>query len=105
MSQKVTHGEFMKYKFDGIKLKMGSKTIANVRGSKICKSTGTQAICNIRGDKVCEGTGTKAVFNLRGDKICEKTGARKICSLDDVNDYIEGPGGLIKAAMWFFFIR
>ncbi|MFT6067887.1 MAG: hypothetical protein ACJAT2_003642 [Bacteriovoracaceae bacterium] len=92
-------------KFDGSRLKEGSRTVANVRGEKICKSSGSATIFNIRGDKICEGSGSKTLFNVRGDKICEGSGSKKIATMKDVDKAISGPGKLIKAALWLCFVR
>ena len=93
------------YKFDGVKLKFNGKTVANVRGDKVCKDSGATALANIRGTKVCERTGSKTLFNVRGDKICEGTSSKKIADMDDVRDAIDGPGGITLAALWYCFIK
>ena len=95
----------MGYKFDGTKLKDGSRTIANVRGNKICEGTGMKTLLNIRDDKVCEGTGVKTLFNIRNDKLCTGTGMSKFADMDDVRDDIDGPGGITLAALWYYFKR
>ncbi|MFM1831751.1 MAG: hypothetical protein RLZZ461_67 [Planctomycetota bacterium] len=82
-----------KLKFDGERLKDGSKTIANVRDDRIRKGTGTSVLCNIRGDTVREGTGTKVIFNMRGDDLRLGTSTSRIATMKDVDGAIEGPGG------------
>ena len=94
-----------RYKFDGRVLKHGGSTIANVRSDKVCGGSGSSAVCNIRGDKICEGSGSSAAFNVRGDKICQGSGSSRIATIDDVDDDIEGPGHIVKAALWLYFVR
>ena len=95
----------MGYKFDGTKLKDGSRTIANVRGKKICEGVGSKTLLNIRNDKVCEGVGSKTLFNMRNDHLCKGVGSSKFADMDDVRDDIEGPGGITLAALWYYFKR
>ncbi|WP_127716744.1 hypothetical protein [Halobacteriovorax sp. HLS] len=94
-----------KLKFDGTKLKDGGRTIANVSGDRIREGTGSRTVLNISGDKVREGTGSRTLFNVSGDKIREGTGSRKIADMDDVDKSIDGPGKVVKAALWFYFVR
>ncbi|WP_412463315.1 hypothetical protein [Halobacteriovorax sp. RT-2-6] len=54
-----------KLKFDGVKLKNGSRTIANVSGDKIRVGTGSRTVLIISGDKVREGTGSRTLFNVK----------------------------------------
>jgi hypothetical protein len=93
------------YKFDGQQLKYRSKTIANTRGDNICEGSGTSVVCNLRGDNICKGRGTTVEFNLRGDKICKGRGTSKIADLDDAEDAIDGPGRVVLAALWLYFVR
>ncbi len=92
-------------KFDGVRLKDGGSTIANVRGDKICSGSGSSVACNVRGDKICEGSGSSTAFNVRGDNICEGSGSSRIATMKDVDKAISGPGHVIKAALWVWFVR
>jgi hypothetical protein len=94
-----------KLKFDGERLKDGSKTIANPRDDRLRKGTGTSVLCNIRGDTVREGTGTEVIFDMRGDDLRLGTSTSRIGTMKDVDGAIEGPGGITKAALWFWFVR
>lgn len=95
-------------KFDGSKLKDGSKTVANVRRDKIYDGTGnSKCLVNIRNDKIYEGTGnSKCIANLRRDKLYEGSGNSKtIATMKDIDKAIDGPGGLTKAALWVAKVR
>jgi hypothetical protein len=94
-----------KLKFDGTKLKDGGRLIATVRGDKICAKTSYTAEVTIRKDAICEKTGYKKLATLRKNDLCQGTGYSKLISLDDIDDEIEGPGGITKAALWFCFVR
>ncbi|MGD9548130.1 MAG: hypothetical protein AB7V45_11390 [Candidatus Krumholzibacteriia bacterium] len=93
------------YKFDGTNLKRGGSTVANVRGDKICSGSGSSATCNIRGDKICSGSGSSVAFNVSGNDIRKGSGSSKIASMKDVDGAIDGPGHVVKAALWLFFVR
>ena len=93
------------YKFDGTRLKLGSSTIANVRGDSICKGSGSNKVANIRGDKICKGSGSNVEFNVRGDNICQGSGSNRIARMRDIDDDIDGPGHIVKAALWLYFVR
>ena len=88
------------YKFDGRYLKEGGKTIANVKGDKIRKGTSTNVIGNIKGDMIRKGSGTTPLFNLRGDNIRRGSGTTKLATMKDVDKAIDGPGKIVKAALW-----
>jgi K+/H+ antiporter YhaU regulatory subunit KhtT len=94
-----------KYKFDGTNLKEGSKTLANVQGNNIRKETGSTVIANIQGDNIRQGTGSTVLANVRGDEIRQGTGTTKIATMKDVDSAIEGPGRVVKAALWFVCCR
>ena len=94
-----------RFKIDGDRLKLGSKVIANVHGDRVREGTGSRTLCNIHGDRVREGTGSKVLFNLHGDELRLGTSSSKIATMADVHAAIDGPGGITKAAMWFWFIR
>ena len=96
------------YKFDGSKLKMGSKTIANVRNNKIYEGTSTaKCLANIKGDKIYLGSSTaKCIANINSDKIYEGSStAKRICYLKDVHKVIDGPGGVTLVALWFVCVK
>ena len=93
------------YKFDGKKLKRGGTTVANVSGTRIRKGSGSSAICNIRDDNIRDGSGSSTKFNLRGDDIRSGSGSSKIATMKDVDKDIDGPGRVVKAALWLYFVR
>lgn len=92
-------------KFDGKYLKRGSSAIANVRKDKICKGLGSNATCNIRGEKICDGLGSNASFNVKGKDIRRGNTSSKIASMKEVDKAIDGPGHIVKAALWLYFVR
>ncbi len=94
-----------KYKFDGTNLKDGGKTIANVKGNNIRKGTGSHVIGNIRGDHIRQGSGSSVIFNVRGDDIRQGSGSSKIATMKDVEKAIDGPGKIVKAALWVLCCR
>ena len=93
------------YTFDGRRLKKGARVIANVAGDRIREGTGSTVACNIHGERIRDGTGSRVMFNLRGDVIREGTGGRRIARMRDVDDDIDGPGRVVKAALWLYFVR
>lgn len=96
-----------KYKFDGIVLKDGSKTIATVKGDKIHEGAGSKVIANIRGDCIRQESGSTVLFSVHGDDIRQgsSSGSPKVATMKDVDKAIEGPGKVVKAALWLFFCR
>lgn len=96
-----------KYRFDGTKLtRTGmSLAIATVRGNKICEKTRTTATATIRGDKIADKTRTTTAFTVRGDKICKGSGYASIATMKEVDAAIDGPGNVVKAALWLYFVR
>ncbi|MGA7578146.1 MAG: hypothetical protein ACLQUW_02550 [Desulfobaccales bacterium] len=77
-----------KYKFDGTYLKDGSTVLANVKGNEIREGRGTAVMGNIKGDDIRQGNGTS-----------------KIATMKDVDKEIDGPGRVIKAALWLLCCR
>ena len=95
-----------KYKFDGIVLKDGSKVIATVKGDKIHEGTTSKVIANIRDDRIRQGSGSTVLFNIHGDDISQGTSlGSKVATMKDVDKAIEGPGKVVKAALWLLFCR
>ncbi len=93
------------YKFDGKNLRHRNTTIANVSGDKIRKGTGGTTVANIKGDKICERTGGNTLANVKGSDIRHGTGGSRIATMKDVDNAIDGPGGVTKAALWYMFVR
>lgn len=94
-----------KYKFDGTNLKDGVKVVANIKGNDIREGSGVKVIANIKGDDIREGSGVKVMANIKGDDIRQGSGVSKIATMKDVEKVIEGPGKVVKAALWFYFCR
>jgi hypothetical protein len=98
-----------KYKFDGSKLteKNRSTVIANVRGDRICDGTSSsRVVANVRGDRICDGTSSsKFIANVKSGNLCSKAGSSRICKMKDIHNEIEGPGEVIKAALWLCFVK
>jgi hypothetical protein len=97
-----------KHKFDGKKLNLGSKTVANVRGDRIYEGSGaSKCLANVRGDKIYASSGaSKCLANVRKDNIYEGSGSsKKIGSLKDAQKAIDGPGGIIIGALWIACVR
>ena len=98
----------MGIKFDGTKVKDGSKTIANFSGDKLRKAAGTSTLCNIRDDKVRRGTGTSTLCNVKNGDIRDGTGTSRKAKVRDVKKMIKGSESLSDvfiAAIWQTFIR
>jgi hypothetical protein len=93
------------YRFDGLALKSGGKTIANVKGNEIREGTGSRVVANIHGEEIRGGTGSHALFNIKGDEIRSGTGPSRVAKLSAVDADISGPGRVVKAALWLFFCR
>ena len=93
-----------KYKFDGDKLKLGSKIIANVKGDKIRNGNTSSIIANIKGDKIRDKNGSSTMFNLRGNDIRKGNGSSRIATMREVDGAIDGPGGITKAALWLYLV-
>jgi hypothetical protein len=94
-----------KYKFDGKILKEGGKTVANVNGNEVREGSGSRVIGNIKGDEIRQGNGSVVLFNVNGDEIRQGNGSKKIGSMKDVGAAIEGPGKVVKAALWVICCR
>ena len=94
-----------KYKFDGTYLKDGSKVLANVKGSDIREGNGSIIIGNVKGDDIRQKNGSTVIFNIRGDDIRHGNGSSKIATMKDVDKEIEGPGKVVKAALWLLCCR
>lgn len=93
------------YKFDGIYLKEGSRVIANVKGHDIREGNGSHMIGNVKGDDIRQGNGSTILFNIRGDDIRQGNGSTRIATMRDVDAAIDGPGKVIKAALWLLLCR
>lgn len=93
------------YKFDGTNLKEGSKIIANVKGNDIREGNGSRVIGNIKGDDIHEANRSKVIFNIKGDDIRQGSGSSKIATMKDVDKAIDGPGKVLKAALWVLCCR
>lgn len=93
------------YKFDGTSLKEGSWVIANVKGNDIREGNGSHIIGNVKGDDVRHGNGSTILFNIRGDDIRQGNGSSRIATMRDVEAVIDGPGKVIKAALWLLLCR
>jgi len=97
-----------KYRFDGKRLKMGSKVLANVKGNRIYEKTGaSKCLVNIRNDRIYEGSGASmCLANIRYEKIYEGSGmSRKLETIDGVRKIINGVGGITLAALWVACIK
>ncbi len=95
-------------KFDGSKLKDGSKVVANVRGDKVYDGSGSsKTLVNVRGDKIYASYGSsKCIANVRNRYLYEGSGSsKKITTMKDIDKAIDGPGGTIKAALWCAKVR
>lgn len=97
--------EMAQYKFDGTKLKKGGTTIANIKGDDIRKGAGTTVIGNISGSKIKKRKGGAVLFNVSGDNICQGNGGAKIATMKDVDKAIDGPGRMVKAALYVLCVR
>ena len=45
------------------------------------------------------------IANLKGDDIRKDRGSTRIARMRDVDGDIDGPGRLVKAALWLYFVR
>ena len=93
------------YRFDGSRLKHRGSTIANVSGDKIRRGSGSSTVANIKGDSIRDGSGSKTMANVKGSDIRQGSGSSRIGTMKDVDNAIDGPGGVTKAALWFYFVR
>ena len=93
------------YKFDGRYLKRGGTIVANVQGDNVRKGNSSTTVANIRGDHIRKGSGSSTEFNLRGDDIRQGSGSSRIAQMRDVDKDIDGPGRVVKAALWLYFVR
>jgi hypothetical protein len=95
----------MSYKFDGKNLKFNGTTIANVQNNSIRKGSGSTTVANIKDDNVRQGSGSTTLINVKGQDIRLATGSTRIATMKDVDNDIDGPGGITKAALWFLFVK
>ena len=93
------------YKFDGSTLKQGGRTVASVKGDQIREGSGGKVVASVRNDQIRQGSGGPVAFNVRGDDIRQGTGSSRVGTMKDVNNAIDGPGRVIKAALWVYFCR
>lgn len=93
------------FKFDGQYLKEGSRVVANVKGDHIRKERGSMVVANLKDDHIRDGRGSTVVANLKGDDIRKERGSTRIARMRDVDGDIDGPGRLVKAALWLYFVR
>ena len=92
-------------KFDGRLLKDGARVIANVQGNNIREGNGARVIANIKVDYIRKGSSSLVIFNIKGADIRQGSGASRIATMKDVNSAIEGPGKVVKAALWLCCVR
>ena len=74
-------------------------------GDKIRKGNGGTVIGNISGSKIRKGSGGTVLFNVSGDNISQGNGGAKIATMKDVDKAIDGPGRMVKAALWVLCVR
>ena len=94
-----------KFKFDGQYLKDGSREVANVKGDHIRKDRGSTVVANLKDDHIRDGRGSTVMANLKGEDIRKVRGSPRIARMRDVDGDIDGPGRLVKAALWLYFVR
>ena len=94
-----------KFKFDGQYLKDGSSVVANVKGDHIRKDRGSTVVANLKDDHIRDGRGSTVIANLKGEDIRKERGSTRIARMRDVDGDIDGPGRLVKAALWLYFVR
>ena len=94
-----------KFKFDGQYLKDGSRVVANVKGYHIRKDRGSTVVANLKDDHIRDGRGSTVIANLKGEDIRKERGSTRIARMRDVDGDIDGPGRLVKAALWLYFVR
>ena len=92
------------FNFDGQYLKEGSRVVAN-KGDHIRKERGSAVVANLKDDHIRDGRGSTMVANLKGDDIRKERSSTRIGRMRDVDWDIDGPGRLVKAALWLYFIR
>ena len=109
---KQKYGKNMGIKFDGTKVKDGSKTIGNVYRDALKEgsSTGGKTLGNIYRDSIRLGSssGGKTLCNIyRGDiREGSSTGGKKLISLKDAAKKIgTSSQGHSTALVWWFFAR
>jgi hypothetical protein len=96
----------MAYKFDGTKLKDGSKTIFNVNGDKIREGTGSSTVANVSGDKIRKGTGSSTVGNVKNSTLRKGTGSSTWMKMRDIEKEISGhTSDVMRAALWLALHR
>lgn len=93
------------YTFDGTYLKEGSTVIANVRGDEIRKGNSFTTIGNIKGNEIRQGSSFTTIFNVSGDEIRQGSSFTRIATMNDVDRAIDGPGRVVKAALWVLCCR
>ena len=91
------------FKFDGLRLRQGSTTVANVRRTEICRGTGSTTIVNVKGNDIRQGSGSRVLATVSGSSI--RVQGSTVGTMRDVDEAIDGPGGIIKVALWVAFVR
>lgn len=94
-----------KFKFDGVRLKKNGTTVATIRGHSICNGNSSTVIATVKDKYILKGTGSTKLINIKNDKICDGSGSTALATMKDVNNDIDGPGEVMKAALWFLFCR
>ena len=96
----------MAYKFDGTKLKDGSKTIFNVSGDKIREGTGITTVANVSGDNIRSGTGISTAGNVKNGNLRKGTGISTWMKMRDIEKEISGhTSDVMRAALWMVVHR
>ena len=89
-------------------IKNGTKTIANIRGDKLCAGRGSNTLCNVKDDRVRKGIGSTTLCNVKNGDIRDGKGTSRKAKVRDIKKMIRGSDSLsdvFVAAVWQTFIR
>lgn len=92
----------MDYKFDGSRLICKGAKIGSIDGANIRDSHGSR-VGTIDGRNIRDAHGSK-VAEFDGQNIRDSHGVR-IGTMHDVNNAIDGHGGISLVALWLLFVR
>ena len=80
----------------------GGSIIGRVDGTDIHDSSG-HVVGKIRGEEI-QDTHSHTVGRVQGNNVYDGSG-RRLCSMSELRNNIDGPGGVTLAAIWILLVR
>lgn len=91
------------YIFDGKRLKKSTGQKAGEIDRNLVRAWNGAKLGEIEGKNIRDAHGKK-VLEFDGKNIKDETG-KKITTIEEIQETVEGEGGISLVALWYFFIK